>query len=221
MKEGTIYASRLRKVYGKLRQSLPDLVVPEPDDPVRRLAIAVIGESRSDEDANRAIDRALATMVDWNEIRVSNAEELNAAMGNTKPEGLTRCQRLIDALGAIFTRENRLSLDRLKGLGRREARQYLEALAGVDEYTVASVLLWCLGGHAIPVNDALHEALRKAELVHPTATRAEVQAFLERNVNASQAKGFCVVMRLFSSGKLAVPDSGKAAHGTRKKGVVR
>jgi endonuclease III len=72
MKDGTRYASRLKKAYAKLRPSVPNPTIPEPGDPIRRLAIAVLGVECGDAEANRAIDRLFTTMVDWNEVRVSN-----------------------------------------------------------------------------------------------------------------------------------------------------
>jgi hypothetical protein len=82
-------------------------------------------------------------------------------------------------------------------------------------------MLWCFGGHAIPVNDKLLSSLREAELVHPNATRAEVQAFLERNVNATQAKEFCVVMRSFTASKRGSASSSKTVKTARKKGAAK
>ena len=139
----------------------------------------------------------LDEMVDWNEVRVSSPSEINKSMGASIPDGVARSHRLTAALQAVFDLENRLSLDRLKSMGRREAKQYLEKLDGVDEYAVASVLLWGLGGHAIPVSDRLLETLRQADLIHPSANRGEVQAFLERHISAADTKEFCLVMRSF------------------------
>ena len=221
MKDGTRYASRLKKAYAKLRPSVPDPTIPEPGDPVRRLAIAVLGVECGDAEANRAIDRLFTTMVDWNEVRVSNVEQVYRVIGDRIPQGLDRSRRLIDALQAIYEREHKISLDRLKSIGRREARDYLEALEGVDDYAAAAVMLWNFGGHAIPVSDPFLEALRAAELVHPHATRAEVQAFLERNINAAEAKEFCVVMRSFKVAKGATTTSSKSAKPARKKGVAK
>lgn len=221
MKNGTIFAARLRKAYAKLRQSVPKPEIPEPDDPLQRLGIAILGVESSDEDAERAIDRAFTTIVDWNEMRVSNAHELNKASGNAIPHGVERCQQLIDALQAVYDRENLLSLDRLKTMGRRDARHYLEQLNGLDEYGVASVVLWSLGGHAIPVNDRLLQALRDADLVNTSADRAEVQAFLERHVSAADAKGFCLIMRSFGAAKPSASRRAKARSTAKKKNVSK
>lgn len=216
MRNGTLYGARLGKAYATQKNAAPKPRTPEPDDPLRRLAIGVLGVACGDDVAERAVNRALTTLVDWNDVRVSSASELNLALGNTVPQGIQHCQRLIAALQAVFDRENKLSLERLRSVGRREARQYLEQLEGVDEYAAASVLLWSLGAHAIPVGDRLLSALRDADLVHPTATRAEVQAFLERHVSASEAQEFCLIMRSFKPPKRV---QGKAA--AKKKPATR
>lgn len=194
MKNGTLYAGRVKKAYARLRHGHLKPEIPESDDPLRRLAIGILGVGCSDAEAQRAINRALTTLVDWNEIRVSDGFELNKATGNMIPQGVHRCQQLIAALQSVFHHENRLSLDRLRSMGRREARHYLEQLDGVGEYSVASVLLWSLAGHAIPVNDRLLAALRDADLVNPSASRGEVQGFLERHISAAEAKRFCIIM---------------------------
>ncbi len=221
MKSGTMYAAKLKKAYARLRQSVPSRRVPGADDPVRRLAIAILGVHCGDDEGERAVDRALTTLVDWNDIRVSSALEVNKATGNTIPQGTQRCQQLIDALQAIFDCENRLSLDRLKSMGRREARHYLEQLDGVDEYAVASVILWSLGGHAIPVNDGLLQRLREADLINPLASRAEVQAFLERHVSATDAKEFCMVIRSFKGNKRSASGSARTKAATKRKSETR
>ena len=210
MKNGTVYAARMKRAYARLRQSVPKPEIPESDDPLRRLAVGILAVGCNDDEAQKAIDRALLTMVDWNEIRVSSAHELHTAMGPRIPNGLRQCERLVAALQAVFDRENMLSLDRLRNIGRREVRQYLEELNGVDDYAVASVLLWSIGGHGIPDNDKLLKALRDADLVHPDAERGEVQAFFERHISASEAKEFCLVMRSFSFTKRAPKRRGTA-----------
>jgi len=221
MKNGTLYGSRLKKAYAQLRAAVGKPKLPEPDDPLRRLAIGILGVGWSEPEAERAFDRALAAMVDWNELRVSNPIELNQATGNVVPQGVKRCQELIDALHAVYDLENRMSLDRLHSLGRRDARLYLEKLNGVNEYAVAGVLLWSLGGHAIPVNDGLLDRLREAELIHPHATRAEVQAFLERHIGANDAKEFSIVMRSFKVNAKACSTRTRAASRKRRSGNNR
>ena len=103
MKNGTMYAARLKKAFAKIRQSAVKPEIPDVDEPLRRLAIAILGVETSDEEADSALDRAFDHVVDWNELRVSSAKELNKATGNVIPHGVERCQRLIGALQASDT----------------------------------------------------------------------------------------------------------------------
>lgn len=209
MKNGTLYAERLKKTFSKLRQGAGAVTPPDLDDPLRRLAIGILGSEASEEEAEKAVGRLLASAADWNEVRVSTAAELQRVVGDRIPNALDRCRQLLSALQSVYDRENRMSLERLKTLGRREARQYLEKLGGVGEFAIGSVVLWSLGGHAIPVNLRMHDALRKADLVNPEASRDEVQAFLERNISSTHAKTFCLLMRGFKGDERA-PSGEKA-----------
>ncbi len=209
MKNGTAYAAKLKKVYAKQKQSVGAVEVPEPDDAMNRLAIGVLGVVNGDDFARRLVARMLTNVVGWNEVRVSNVVELQRAAGDTVESHAPYYERLLRALQSVYDHENALSLERLRTIGRREGRSFLEALDGVDEYAVASVILWSFGGHAIPVCDRLLDTLRAADVVHPDAPRADVQAFLERHVPAAEAKQFCVSMKSFVAPKRTAKSSAK------------
>lgn len=211
MKQGTLYAGRLKKAYAKIHQQMPAPEPPAPTEPLHQLAIAAFAVSYGEGHAAKIVDSLLSNMAGWNEVRVSRPAEINKAIGNVVSTTLEPCQRLLNMLEAVYDRENALTLDRLKQLGRREARQYLDSLGGVDEYGVASVALWSLGGHGIPVSDDLLKELRAEGLVHPDATRGEVQAFLERHVSAADAQVFSIVMASFKSSKSVTTKKAKKA----------
>lgn len=194
MKKGTLYAKRVKRRFGQLKQQCGKPDIPEPTSPVEQVILGILSSSASDSKALRAARALRETMVDLNEIRVSTDREVAAVIGLYLNNALTRASALRRALNAIFRKEHAVNLDRLHSLGRREARQYLEDLDGVDACAAASVMLWSLGGHAIPVDQRLFDAMRKEDLVAPSATVAEVQAFLERNINANDAKVFCLLM---------------------------
>lgn len=222
MKDGTRYADRLKKAYAKAKHTISGVEIPGPADPIRSLAAGILGTDAGHERAEKQLNKAMTLVVDWNEIRVSNPQEVADLIGDHSADALKRCQNLIDALQAIYDRENTVSLDRVKTLGRREARQFLESLKGVDEYAVACVVLWSFGGHAIPVWNNVLASLRDSELVHPTATRAEIQAFLERNVSANDAKAFALSIGSLASGKKSSTSSKKpAASKSRKREAAK
>jgi len=198
MKSGTEYGRRVKRLYRKLREAGPPPLPEKPTDPTTQLVLALLGWATTPADAARALRKLNRHMVDLNEVRVATVREIAAAIGQIVPNS-TECARSVSrSLNDIFRRENRVSLDSLLEKGRREARQYLESLHGMIPYASASVLLWSLGAHAIPVSQRLLETLRAKGLVDPGAEPAEVQAFLERNIAAAEAREFCLTMERFA-----------------------
>ena len=201
MKNGTLYAKRVKRAFAKLKNEhgVPDM--PEPSNPIDQLIIGLLSVDAAGSRAVRAATTLKDAMVDINEVRVSTSAEISAAIGSTVPNSLVRADAVRRALNAVYRKEHAVTLDHLHKAGRRDAKHYLEALDGVDHCAAASVLLWSLGGHAIPVDQRMYEALRKDDLVEPSASVAEVQAFLERNIGATDAKAFCLLMQKFTPTK--------------------
>jgi endonuclease III len=199
MKHGTAYAKRLKRFYGRIKRvdCPPEMI--EPADPLEQLVLAILGLDSSRAQASRALDKLLAGMVDFNEIRVSPARQVAQLIAPHVPDSLGCASRLCSVLNAVFNSLNTLRLDILKNLGKREARARLEKLDGIDPYTVASVLLWGLGGHAVPVNNRMLDALRRDDIVEPNSPTAEVQAFLERHISPAEAKTFCLSLDHYSA----------------------
>ena len=194
MKNGTHYAKRLKRTFGALKQEYGVPEIPPPSDGVDQLLLAILQHYTSDAKAVKALKQLRDEMVDINEARVTTVPELVAVFGDQVPHAAEAAGVIHRALNAVFYREHTVTLDMLQRTGRREAKAYLDSLDGVDAYCVASVRLWSLGGHAIPMSAALFQALHRAELIDPSATPDEAQAFLERNVPAAEAKVFCLLM---------------------------
>lgn len=200
MKHGTEYATRLRGAYLKMARKAPAAPSDGSPNPLRHLAIAVLGRHDGPVAGEHALAKLFRRVHDWNELRVSTPEELAGAVGGTLHQPLDACNRLYLALNGIYRRENAMSLDRLLSGKVKDSKKYLESLPGMDGYATAYVMLWSLGAHAIPVHDRLLTLMRKEEWVDPNAPREEVQAFLERHVKASDARRFCQVMGAYAEG---------------------
>lgn len=207
MKNGTVYAKRVKRLFNQLKKSFDVPEMPEPTDPVEQIVLARLIAAAGETRAKRAFHQLVDVMVDINEIRVSTSMELSAILRPYVPDSLECAVSIRRALNDVFRREHAVRLDVLKTLGRREARHYLESLDGVDHYVAASVMLWSLGGHAIPVDSRLFELMGKENLIDPSAKVADVQAFLERNIGADDAKAFCLLMLRHVSSKGSRPAS--------------
>jgi endonuclease III len=208
MKQGTTYARKLKKAYTGFKGAAAG-DVPESIDPIEQLVLAVLSQETSTAKAQRAMKQMQSVMVDYNDLRVSTPAEVSDAIARYVPRSVQRGKVLLKLLNAIYQREHNVSLDSLRNRGVREVKQYLESLEAITPYVSASVILWSLGGHAIPVSDVVHEWLVQSGLVHPDASAAEVQSFLERHISASEAKRFCLDLEAQPALKPNVRSNGK------------
>ena len=196
MKNGTAYGKRIRFLFHKLRSAAGKVTGSAgATEPVPQLLHALLSVDSTPNNAAKALDSLFRTMVDINEIRVSSPHEIAAHIGDFVPDARDTAERCHHALNDIFRKTNGLSLHHLGSLGRREARQFLDEIDGVDPFSAASVMLWSLGGHAVPIDHRVLKVLRRAEFVDPDATQAEVQAFLERHIQAQEAREFCTLIQ--------------------------
>ncbi|MCP4250609.1 MAG: hypothetical protein GY778_26500 [bacterium] len=221
MKNGTLYAKRVKRVYKQLQTRDGPSVSEEPSPPVEQLVRALLGWESTPAVADQAFRALFEKMVDFNEVRVATVPEIDIVIRDLVPNS-SQCARSISrSLNSIYRREHRVNLDELRDKGRREARHYLESLNGISPFASASVLLWSLGAHAIPVRQGLLEALRSNDLIDPDAGPSEVQGFLERNIAAAEAKRFCLTMEKLVDQKPKAAASKNKATGSKSTGTGR
>lgn len=189
------YAAKVKRLLNRLRREHGKPAAVEPTDPLEQMLTAILARNTTDAGAREAYAQLREATVDLNDLRVTRAADICEIIGNTSLESVARARAIRDALKEVFDRENNLSLDFLRDRGRREARQYLESMRGVSPFVAASVMLFSLGGHAVPLDDAMLDVLRAEKVVHPGADLAVVQAFLERHVSAADALAFTCLVR--------------------------
>ncbi|MFN7020227.1 MAG: hypothetical protein ACK4WH_02725 [Phycisphaerales bacterium] len=136
--------------------------------------------------AAAAIRRIDGSCVDLNEFRVCLPTEMVKIIGERYPRVEERCLRLRAALNQLFIREHSLTLQHLASLGKREAREYLEALDGVPRFVSARVCLLCLGGHCAPVDSRILRRLLDAGVVDADATPETAAGLIERSIKAGE-----------------------------------
>lgn len=180
MKNATEHARHLAALLKRLPAPQPPPL--EDDSPLARLIVGFLQWNASQRAAHAAFRKILAAMVDYNDLRVSRPSDIVSLLGPRYPLAEERAARLRDTLQAIYVREHATSLDALRGRSAKDLRQYLESLPGITPFVVAYTLLWGFQQPALPVDDRLAELLTARRIVEPQASRAEVQAFLERHV---------------------------------------
>ncbi len=167
----------------------------QPQEPLKALVRGAmsfdVADARADE-AMRAIDREF---VDLNELRVATDLEIQELLGVKYPLIERRVAMITQSLNNIFEREHTLSLDRLKTVSKRDARQFLRELPDIHPFVEAYVMLFGFEGHAFPMDDDTLAFLRDHGIVEESTTLDEAQRFVEHHLKAEECYDLFACLR--------------------------
>jgi len=186
MKNATKHADEFRSLFKRLMREEK----PEPLAPLEALPALVRGAMSYDvpdskaEDAMKAINREF---VDLNELRVATDLEIQELLGQRYPQIEKRVAMITQSLNDIFEREHTLSLDRLKTISKKDARQFLRELPDIHPFVEAYVMLFSFEGHALPLDEEMLAVLREEEIFEEDISLEDAQKFLEHNIKADES----------------------------------
>ena len=167
---------------------------PKADRNATRLSVlkavvyGICHEDTTREHANQALSRFKDEFFDWNEIRVSDAEEIEESLAGI-PDPLERAQRIRRFLRQLFNRTYGFTLDSLAKKPLKEALKVLHTYdAFASDYVTATVIQQALGGHAIPIDKATHRVLDRLGISE--ADVPALRAILERAVPKNRGGEF-------------------------------
>lgn len=141
----------------------------------------------TDEQGSTAFDKLMRGSVDVNDLRAMLVKEQVSLIGVRYPLAWDRCVLMRRTLMDIYKREHKVSLERLRNLSKKEAKTYIEGLAGITPFVAARTLLLGLSIHAVPVDQATVDVLSEAEVLSDASEPVEVAALLSRHVLAEDA----------------------------------
>ena len=217
MKNSKEYSTRLQKLYRGLKRAHPKVEKVTHEDPIEAVIHGIISEYTSDAATQKAIKGFEATFVDWNDLRVSRMEEIVEVLQEDNAASRAAASALITALRAIFDEYHTLSLQMLKKMGKRPAKQAVEALDGIGHFAVSYCMLTALQGHAIPLTETMATYLRQNEIVDPEADAQDIEGFLTRQVPAKNAYEFYSLLRRESEAPKIAKKKTKRTRKTVKK----
>lgn len=209
MKNSKQHSQQLRKLYRGLKRAHPKVETTTYDDPIEALIYGIVSEHITEPAAQRAMKESRQTFVDWNDLRVARAEEIVEILQEDTAVSRATALALTSALRAVFDEYHALSLQTLKKIGKRPAKQVLEKLDGVSPYVVNYCMLTSLQGHAVPLTAQMIAYLKRNEIVDPEADVQDIEGFLTRQVAARNAYEFYSLLRRET-------ESSKRARKTRK-----
>jgi endonuclease III len=195
MKDSKEYSKKVGKLYRLMKANRSKVKKVAYDRVADALVYAIVSENMSDSSAEAAIKRFEDYFVDLNDLRVSRVEEIIEVLGEDTPVTRDTASRLNRTLRAVFNEYNSVSLESLKKMGKRPAKQALETIDGSSRFMVNYCMLTSLHGHAIPLTQQMIEYLRNNELVHPEADEHEIEGFLSKRISSASAYEFYVLLR--------------------------
>src|SRR5688500_16809554 len=167
----------------------------QAQEPLKALVRGAMSYDVSDSRAREAMRAIETEFVDLNELRVATDLEIQELLGVKYPEIERRVAMITQSLNNIFEREHTLSLDRLKTVSKRDARQFLRELPDIHPFVEAYVMLFAFEGHTVPVDEEIVEYLRDHKILEDGIGIEEAQRFLEHHLKAEECSDFYVCMR--------------------------
>jgi endonuclease III len=194
MKNATKHADELRTLYKRLTKQFP-LPAFQPQDPLKALVRGAMMFDVSDARADEAMKHIDREFVDLNELRVATDLEIQELLGARYPLIEKRVAMITQSLNDIFEREHTLSLDRLKTISRRDARQFLRELPEIHAFVEAFVMLVAFDGHAFPMDEEFLAYLKNYGALEESATLDEAQKFIEHQLKAEECRDLFFALR--------------------------
>ena len=210
MKDSKKYAKKVTKLFATLKKAASKPKEPEYKDPIEAVVYAVVSEHTTLTAAKSAIRKINTHFVDFNDLRVSRVEEIVDILNIDQEVAAKIAEQMTLVLNSIFNRYDKVSLEGLFEVGKRQARKELQELNTFSDFVLGYCFLTSLDGHAIPLTETIVEYLRQNKLVYPTAKPSAIEGFLERQISSSEGYLFYDLLRVESEKNVKKPVKKKA-----------
>ena len=207
--------ARLKRLYGAPTKQ------PEEVEVVEQIVLAILAYNESLSKARSVLQRLKGYYVDFNELRVARPGDPAEHMGATFAEASDKAKKILAVLKGIFDRENSFDLEFLKSKSKQDLEEYFRDIQGADNYLLSSVVLYCCGRQAFPLDEKMLEACKELELAQGPVSLENMQAYLERQLRSADSYAFCGLLKKYAfketSRSKAMEATRKTAVGKKKK----
>ena len=194
MKNATKHAEELKSLSRKLvKEHKPGERAPQ--EPLWALVRGAMSYDVADDRVEQAIKVIEREFVDLNELRVATELEVQDLLGQRYPQIEERVKLITAALNGIFEKEHTLSLNRLKEVSRRDARQFLRDLPEMHPFVEAYVMLYSFDGHSFPIDNGMLAYLSEEEILEEGTNLEDAQKFVEHHIKAEECHPFFTALR--------------------------
>ena len=194
MKNATKHADHLKSLHKKLLRDGK----PEPKqtvEPLRAIVMGTLAYDASDHRVDGAMKVIDSEFVSINELRVATELEVISLIGEKYPDIEHRAMVMREMLNYLFEKEHTLTLDRIKGLARKEGRAALRELPEITPYIEAYTSLFGFDEPGVPVDKSMLAVLLDADVVEAETSLEDAQKFVEAHVKGDDCYELFVILR--------------------------
>jgi hypothetical protein len=153
-------------------------------------------DARPDQ-AEEAFAKLQQTYFDWNEVRVTTTIELSEVL-TVLPNPTAAGHRIKRCLQSIFETRYQYDLDDLKKANLTKATEDIQAWQGMTPFVLNYVSQHSLGGHAIPADTAILDALLAADILTTVEIEKKTIPGIERAIPKNKGFEFASLLHQFA-----------------------
>lgn len=215
MKNASVYASRVRKLFTRIKKEGAKAQLATPDDPVKIMLLAVFCNYSTEQRAAAAVEKLIGEMVDVNELRVTPIADIVRCVGVQFPKCRTAAEEVSQVLNSIFNRTHDLELAFLKSFSGKAAHTFLNSLDGLSPHTKGFFGQRYLSDRMIPLDQKMYLYLRKSQCIAENADVEEAQRFVSGVIKERDTLNFYTLLKRYAA--THAPPRLKPKSGKKKK----
>lgn len=204
-------ATLIAKLQKVLKKHYKPVVAPERSL-LEHWLYACCLENASFEKADEAFAQLQQTYFDWNEVRVTSANEL-AEVFTSLPQPVAAAHRVKKALQGIFDNIFTFDLEPLKKQNLGKSIKDIEKF-GATPFAQAYITQNALGGHAIAADEGTYDVLAVLGIISDSEAAKELLPGIERAIPKNKGSEFFSELHQLAADFYAAPT------GTRIKGIL-
>lgn len=184
-------APNKQRVLTKLLPLLPKPAAEYPKEltVLDHLLLGVLQEEAALEPALNAYRQLRTVFLDLNELRVSHPNELVDYLSEV-PDSEVKARRILQILRFVFETTYTFDLESMRRKPLKQAQKQLSKINGATDYSVAAAVQRALGGHSIPIDNAMVAFLGSIELAEEGETVAQLRGTLEHLIPKAKGVAF-------------------------------
>lgn len=199
-------AQILNTTFKVLKKHYQPVPLPSDRSVLEHLIYGICLENAPYDKADETFARLQESFFDWNEVRVTTVTELSEVCRGL-PNPTAAAGNVRRSLHSIFESQFSFDLEPLRKENIGKAVKLLEKHEGITPFAVGHVVQHGLGGHAIPVDDALLQTMLVLGVITPAEAEKRAVPGLERAIPKSKGHEFSSLIHQLAADFLASPRS--------------